>query len=182
MNFRNPTGQELLLAHCAWGDALWKGLLDVKFVPEFFGREHYDELVFEWGFAALKDEAEAEAAFGRALFAFEPGIKHSFIFLPPDRGVAAFVHEVGHAVHSKLYPESYHNWSTAKSEIFALLGQVNVGQRRDLEPDEALAFAIFEQANKDNPEYGPWLEEAHKIVAKHKRLPAQFEAVANGDF
>lgn len=46
------------------------------------------------------------------------------IYLPEDAPASAKVHEVGHALHLSIYPESAY-WSTFKCEVFAMLGIVN---------------------------------------------------------
>lgn len=41
------------------------------------------------------------------------------MFIPAGADAAAVVHEVGHAVHLYLWPESAHSWSDEKCERFA---------------------------------------------------------------
>lgn len=173
MKFRNASGTEMMIVHCAWGNAMWKGLKGCKIVDDFLRIEHVDTLVKEWGYAEPEDVIEC----GRPAFVCDNKSDVSFIFCPADRGVAAFAHEVGHAVCDKLYPQS-RGWNAEKAEAFALLSDVNVPRYRTLEPSERQSFNEHIRACRNNPAYERPLRWAFSL--RGRKLEDQMEAIANG--
>ena len=173
MKFRNASGEEMMMAHCVWGNHMWAGLKGVKIVDDVFSSEHVDILVREWKYAEPTDVLE----FGRHAFACDNTTDVSFIFCPASAGVACFVHEVGHAVCDKLYPRS-REWGVEQAEAFALLADVNAGRWRTLGPAERKSFSIHMRASRNNPAY----ERALRWAFSLRRLPlkGQMEAIARG--
>lgn len=173
MKFRNASGEEMMMAHCVWGNHMWAGLKGVKIVDDVFRSEHVDMLVREWKYAEPTDVLE----FGRHAFACDNTTDVSFIFCPANAGVACFVHEVGHAVCDKLYPRS-REWGAEQAEAFALLADVNAGRWRTLGPAERKSFSTHMRASRNNPAY----ERALRWAFSLRKLPlkGQMEAIANG--
>lgn len=173
MIFRNATGAEMLIAHCVWGNHLWAGLKGVKIVDDYFRGEHVDELVKTWGYT----KPEGEFSYGRPAFAFDGAADVAFIFCPERSGVACLVHEIGHAVCDRLYPQS-REWGVEQAEAFALLADVNAGRWRTLEPSERASFAAHMRGCKNNPGY----ERALRWAFSLRRLPLkeQMAEIARG--
>lgn len=173
MNFRTVSGEEMLVSHCVWGRYMWDALRDVRVVDSLFQEEHYNELIFEYGF----NEPEAPPSFGRCLFLHETEVSPSFIFCPAAEGIATFVHELGHAVHTAHYPES-ESWTVYQCEAFALLANVNAGRWRTLEPKERASFSEHIRICRKVPLYDRALHWAFSL--RNLPLQEQMDAIARG--
>jgi len=173
LKFRNATGAEMMIAHCAWGNHMWAGLKGVKIVDDVLRSEHVDTLVREWGYA----EPEDVILFGKPAFVCDTKSDVAFIFCPVEKGVATFAHEVGHAVCDKLYPQS-REWGIEQHEAFALLADVNVPRYRTLEPGERQSFNEHVRACRKDPVYERPLRWAFSL----RKLPLekQMEAIVAG--
>lgn len=176
MNFRSPSGKELLLGHCAWGDRMWKAIKNVKYVNEFFGEQHIDELVFEWNFSKPQHKPQ----FGGAVYVSDPASEWGFMFLPKTSNCAAiFVHELGHIVHHRLYPHSMEKWSDLKCETFATLGTFQVGKSRTLEADEEADFERYHEECARQPLYAEALAFVRSV--DHLSMAERIDRVINAD-
>ncbi len=173
MQFRTASGAELLVAHCVWGNVLWKGLKNVRIVDDYFGEQYVDTLVNEWGYTRPTGPVHS----GRPAFVSDAAAQLAFLFCPRDTGVAQLVHEIGHAVHDRLYPAS-REWGHEQAEAFALLADVNAGRWRTLEPAERMSFYEHIRACRKNPAYVRPLRWAFSL----RKLPLkeQMEAIARG--
>ena len=162
-----------MAAHSVWGQYLYLALKDTKVVDGYFRKEHVDALVFEWDFEAPNGPLE----FGRSTFVSDDRSKTAFIFCPATAGVASFCHELGHAVHDRVFPES-RGWPVDQAEAFALLADVNSSRWRDMEPSERASFAQHYRACKASPNYYRPLHWAFSV----RKLPLveQCKAIAHG--
>ena len=173
MKFRTASGSELLVAHCVWGNALWKGLKNVRIVDDYFGEQYVDTLVNEWGYTRPTGPVHS----GRPAFVSDTASTMAFLFCPQHAGVAQLVHEIGHAVHDRVYPAS-REWGHEQAEAFALLADVNAGRWRTLEPVERASFHEHIRACRNNPHYVRPLRWAFSL----RKLPLkeQMDAIAKG--
>jgi len=173
VKFRDASGSELLVAHCLWANNLWIALKNVRIVDDYFGQEYVDELVEQYGFARPTGPVHS----GRPAFVSDRAHSIGFIFCPVHSGIAQLAHEIGHAVHDRLYPAS-REWGHEQCEAFALLADVNAGRWRTLEPDERASFNTHIRACRNNPGY----ERALRWAFSLRRLPLkeQMDAIARG--
>lgn len=173
MIFRAPTGQEMMAAHSVWGQYLYPALKNVKVVDDYFRAEHVDALVYEYDFEAPAGALE----FGRSTFVSDDRSKTAFIFCPAAAGIASFCHELGHAVHDRLFPES-RQWPVDQAEAFALLANVNATRWRSMEPEERAFFAQHYRACHKSPSYWKPLHWAFSV----RKLPLveQCQRIAAG--
>ena len=173
MQFRAPTGQEMMAAHSVWRQYLYPALKDVKIVDDYFRQSHVDTLVFEWDFEAPSGPLE----FGRSTFVSDDRSPTAFIFCPAAAGIASFCHELGHAVHDRVFPES-RGWGVEKAEAFALLADVNATRWRSMEPGERSSFAQHYRACHSSPSYWKPLHWAYSV----RKLPLveQCQRIAAG--
>ncbi len=173
MQFRTASGAELLVAHCVWGNYLWRGLKNVRIVDDHFREDYVEELVREWGYTRPTGPVHS----GRPAFVSDTAADTAFLFCPATAGVAQLVHEIGHAVHDRVYPAS-RDWSHEQAEAFALLADVNAGRWRTLEPAERAAFRDHIKACRSNPGYERPLRWAFSL--RRLSLKDQMEAIARG--
>jgi hypothetical protein len=156
-----------------WGNYLWRGLKNVRIVDDYFREDYVDTLVNEWGYTRPTGPVHS----GRPAFVSDTASSMAFLFCPQYAGVAQFVHEIGHAVHDRVYPAS-REWGHEQAEAFALLADVNAGRWRTLEPAERVSFCEHIKACRNNPHYVRPLRWAFSL----RKLPLkeQMEAIANG--
>lgn len=128
-----------------------------------------------WGRVAL-DKALAQTTLHDGAFNGRPACTFGetgpvIIYCSPRFGVATLAHEIGHAIHAVLYPESRVQWSDEKCETFALLATANAcraalrlgfvpltdGERRDF------AFHAW-GTRRAGGVYRKALAEAHRIA------------------
>lgn len=173
MKFRTASGAELLVAHCVWGNYLWRGLKNVRIVDDHFREDYVEELVNEWGFTRPTGPVHS----GRPAFVSDASAAYAFLFAPQSAGVAQLCHEIGHAVHDRLYLAS-RDWGHEQAEAFALLADVNAGRWRTLEPAERVSFCEHIKVCRNNPGYERALKWAFSL--RKLKLKEQMEAIANG--
>jgi hypothetical protein len=173
MQFRSATGAEMMVAHCVWGNHLWVGLKGVRIVDDYFRSEYVEELVNEWGFTRPTGPVHS----GRPAFVSDSAADTSFLFCPASAGVAQLVHEIGHAVHDRLYPAS-REWGHEQAEAFALLADVNAGRWRTLEPSERASFAAHMRGCRNNPGYERALRWAFSL--RKLKLKDQMDEISRG--
>jgi hypothetical protein len=108
------------------------------------------------------------------------------VYCDPVFGVACLAHEVGHAIHYTMFPESRTGWSVEKCETFAMLSTANAlrqSLRLGYVPMTALDRALFalhaRSARQDRGVYHGALREAYRI-AKSPFLSRQITEVAYG--
>lgn len=173
MKFRSGSGAEMLVAHCVWGKYMWAGLKNTRIVDDVFKEEYIDALVKEYGYTPPIGPVHG----GRPAFVCDAGSPLAFIFCPEECGIASFVHELGHAVCDRAYPES-REWGTEQLEAFALLANANAQRWRTLEPDERASFAAHILACRKSPEYERALRWAFSL--RKMKLKDQMDAIARG--
>lgn len=109
-----------------------------------------------------------------------------YIYCDPIFGVACLAHEVGHAIHCALFPESRTAWTVERCETFALLATANalrqclrLGLIPMTQADRAHFAFHARVVRSSGPEYRGALREAYRI-ARSPFLSRQVTEVALG--